>query len=124
MLFRSMLYSINKNKKQLIKTIQENIKVFSLDNYFLYHNGLYISKIIAEINNMNVKLITKKYMQLPIKAQYDIKITPMEICEAINVKPSKILKIIMNDVEKQVLYSNIINEKEDIIKYVKDNYMQ
>ena len=59
-----------------------------------------------------------------LKERNEINITGDEIAHALNKKPNDYLKDITKDIEKKILYSEITNNKEDIIKYVKENYME
>lgn len=115
-------YEFTNNEKELIIRINELCKNYSFDNYVIYKSGLYVAVMAAEINKIDKKLITKKYMNLPIKNIRDIVIDGKEICNALEIKPSKIIRTIQDDLENKIIYGKLSNEKEAIIKYLKDNY--
>ena len=79
-------------KGLLIAKINELCKNYSFDNYVLYKNGLYVATMAAEINKIDKKIITKKYMSLPIKNIKEIMINGNEICETLDIKPSKVIR--------------------------------
>lgn len=116
-------YEFTNNEKELITKINELIKNNSFDNYTLYKSGLYVAMMSAEINLIDKKLVSKKYMNLPIKNIKDIDIDGNIICETLNMKPSKLIRDIYSDLELQILNNNLNNNREDIIKYIKDKYV-
>ena len=115
-------YEFTNNEKELIKKINELCKEYSFDNYVLYKNGLYVATQAAEINKIDKTIITKKYMNLPIKNIKDIMIDGNEICNALNIKPSKLIREIQADLENKIIYNKLENSKDKIIEYLKENY--
>ncbi|MEG0021427.1 MAG: hypothetical protein RSB77_05925 [Bacilli bacterium] len=115
-------FNFTKNEKIMIKKIKELNKNYSLTNELLYENGLYISRIVAQINNIDLDAISKKYMNLPIKVTKDINIESMEICEALNILPSLKIKEVYKNLEKEILNYHLENDKEKIINYIKKNF--
>lgn len=115
-------YDFTNNEKELISKISLLCKEYSFDNYTLYKNGLYVSIIAAEINDISKNVVTKKYMNLPIKNIKDIVIDGIEICSALNIKPSKIIKSIEADLENKIINEKLNNDKTSIIEYIKVNY--
>lgn len=115
-------YEFTNNEKELISKINELRKNYSFDNYVLYKNGLYVATMAAEINRIDKKIVTKKYMSLPIKNIKDIMIDGNEICKALNIKPSRIIRDIQADLENKIIYNKLDNNKEDIIKYLEEEY--
>lgn len=115
-------YEFTNNEKELIEKINELRKNYSFDNYVLYKNGLYVACMAAEINKIDKKIVTKKYMSLPIKNVKDIMIDGNEICNALNIKPSRIIRDIQADLENKIIYNKLDNNKEAIIKYLKEDY--
>ena len=117
-------YEFTNSEKELIKSINAFRKNYSFDNYILYKSDLYIASMAAEINHMDKKIITRKYMSLPIKNIKDIKINGDEICKVLNIKPSRIIKDILHDLEKEIIYNRLENEYDEIVKYIKNKYQE
>lgn len=115
-------YNFTNNEKELISKIKELTKNLEFDSFSLYKNGLYVSTVAAEIVNIDKKIIARDYMNLPIKNIKDIMIDGKEICEALNIKPSKLIRDIQSDLETKILIGKLENEKDKIIKYLKENY--
>lgn len=115
-------YEFTNNERELIAKINELCKNYSFDNYVLYKNGLYVATMAAEINKIDKKIITKKYMSLPIKNIKEIMINGNEICETLDIKPSKVIRDIQADLENKIIYGKVVNEKSTIIEYLKENY--
>lgn len=108
-------YKFSKIEKNEINKINELRKLNVLNNYNLYKYGLSISIIVGKINNISEELIRNKYNSLPIKNIKDIKID----LKKINIKEKK---NIIFDIEKKILSSELINNSEEILKYIKKTY--
>lgn len=106
----------NVEKGNIIK-ITEVITLGQIDNLVLYNYGLYICTIAGKILNINPKKISKMYNNLPIKSKSDINITSKEISDIFGT--GKVIGIIYNELEKEILNKNIKNNKEEILKYLK-----
>lgn len=108
------LDSINLTKKLI------NKKDFDLLE--LYNYGLYIPLIVAEINNLDKNLLTKKYMELPIKNKREIAIDGNEVAKLLNIKPSRKIRNILEDIEKKIIYNELENNKNVLSEYIVKNY--
>ena len=75
------------------------------------------------INNIDKISLTERYMNLQIKNINEIAISANEICDVLNIKPSKLIKDILLDLERVILLGKLDNNKEDIIKYIKKKYL-
>ncbi len=115
-------YTFSNIEKYSIETINELKNNMSFDNYQLYTYGLYSTSLIAEINNMDKALLTKRYMNLPIKNKRDIVIDGNEICNILSIKPSPIIKEIIEDLEKKIIHGQLENNKIVLTEYIKKNY--
>ena len=62
-------------------------------------------------------------MNLPIKNKRDIVIDGNEICNILNIKPSKIVKEIIEDLEKKIIYGQLENDRNNIINYIRNNFV-
>ena len=71
---------------------------------------------------MDKKEITVKYNSLSIKERGEINITAYEICELLNKEPGSFIGVIYNDLEYKILNNLLINEKNEIKRYINDNY--
>lgn len=116
-------YPFTKTEKDTIKKVQTLLKKDILNNYNLYQNGLYISSIAGEIKDIKNDIIIKKYEDLCIKSKDEIAITPKEICQILNCEPSSLLKTIITDLELKILNGKITNDKNTIVKYLKETYL-
>lgn len=112
-------YPFTKIELENINKIRNIVNSKVLDKYTIYQNGNYVSTICASIMNKSVKSINNIYNKLTIKDRKDIDISSNEICEVLNIKPSKELGLILDDIEKQIIYGKIENKKENIISYLK-----
>ncbi len=117
-------YQFTKKEKDLINKIRELIDLDINDKYVQYKFGLYPLTIVSNLKKLNTKKIISKYESLPIKEKNEINITGDEMAKALNKEPGDYLKDITKDIEKKILYGDISNDKEAIIKYIKDNYTE
>lgn len=116
-------YPFNKSEKDTIKKVNELINKDILDEHNLYTYGLYISSIAAEIKGIDINLINERYNNLVIKNRNEIAITPEEICEVLNEDPGSILKVVISDLENNLLTNKISNDKNIIVKYLQETYL-
>ncbi|MEG2028880.1 MAG: hypothetical protein RR050_03250 [Bacilli bacterium] len=112
------IYEFSSNEKELIKNINELSNKNILENYNLYHYGLYVSLIVGEIKNIDKKMIVLSYDLLPIKIRKDICISGKEISKLLNKKEGIYLKNIITDLEINILNNNLNNNLEEITKYI------
>ena len=68
------------------------------------------------------KKITKAYTELVIHKRSEIDIHSEDIMELLNRKPGKYLKEIYQDIEREILYRRLDNNKESISKYILEHY--
>ena len=74
------------------------------------------------VKKMNKKKMVSRYEKLLIHDRKDINIDSDLICDILNQKPGKFLKDIYCDLENKILVGELNNNKEEIIKYIKENY--
>lgn len=115
-------YSFTNNEKNLINNINEVMKYNNLDPYVLYKYGLYVNSVAGDIKNIDKKKITYSYTNLVIHSRNDLDITSNDIMACLGKGPGSYLKDIYVNIEKEVLYKRILNDKEKIIDYVVSNY--
>lgn len=115
-------YPFNKNELDLIKNINKAINLDNIDSLNLYKYGLYVNSVAGEIKNIDIKTITEKYVDLPIKSRKDIDIDSNTIMELLDKKPGKYLKNIYSDLEEKIINKELINNREEICKYIKEKY--
>jgi len=70
----------------------------------------------------NISNLNKLYTELPIHSPKEIKINGQEIADTLKRRPGDYLKEITSDLEKQILYHNLPNEKEILQKYIQEKY--
>lgn len=116
------LYPFTANEKDLICSIKEAYLCENLDAYNLYRFGLYVSSVAYEMKGEDVHEITKAYQQLPIQSRRDIKVTGEEIMQTLGRTEGPYLKEIYEDLERQILYHKLENNKEAILAYCTSSY--
>lgn len=94
----------------------------NLDPYVLYRYGLYANSVAGEIKGLDIKNITEAYNNLVIQSKKDILITSEEIMELLDREPGSYLKEIFNDLEKEILYRRLKNDKDKIYEYIVNKY--
>lgn len=115
-------YSFSKSEKDLIKTIKEVYNLSSITDKDLYKYGMYAVGIVCDLKKMNKKKMFSRYEKLPIHDRGEINITSDIICDILNKKPDKFLRDIYDDIEERILSGVLINDKEKIINFIKENY--
>ncbi len=116
------IYSFSRLERDYIEKINLIVKNGEVNIMDLYNYGLYICQIAADILGISRKVLVKVEKKLPIRSKKDIDIQTDEICKALNKEPNGWLKEIYNNLEKEIVYGNIVNKKEEIIKYILNNH--
>ena len=115
-------YPFNSNERELIKNINEAFLLNNLDPMALYKYGLYVNSVAGEIKGLDIKNITESYNNLIIQSRRDLDITSDDIMKGLNKGPGSYLKDIYSDIEREVLYRRVKNEKDAIMAYIIKNY--
>lgn len=116
------IYPFTKNEKELMKSIRKLLKLDTIDSFSLYHYGLYVSSVVADIKGIDRKVITKAYNDLPIKCRSDIIMNGKDIMKLLNCKPGDYLRVILNDIENKILCKELVNDRKILESYLIENY--
>lgn len=116
-------YPFNKNEADLIENISRVVKLNNLDPMCLYTYGLYVNSCAAKLKDIDIKNITESYNSLVIKSRNDIDIDTSDIMNVLARKPGKYIKDIYCDLEKNILYKKLPNEKDAICRYIREKYL-
>ncbi len=116
------LYPFTSNERDLICDIKEAYLCQILDPFNLYKYGLYVSSVAGEMKGESVLEITKAYDALPISSRRDIAVDGDFIAEVLGKEPGPYLKDVYEDLEREILYHNLKNEREAIIQYCLSTY--
>lgn len=114
-------YPFTKKEKNNINIIKKILKYGKIDNTILYQEDLYYTMIAGKIMNLEYDEVIKKYNELKIHNRKNINISCIEICNILNIKPSKLINEIYLDLEDNILNEKLDNTKEDIIDYINNN---
>ena len=116
-------YPFTNNEKALMKDINTVMERNNLDPMTLYKYGLYVNSVAGEMKDLNIKKIAESYDNLIIKTRKDIDITSDDIISITNKKPGPYINEIYNELEEEILYRRLNNERVDIIKYIEDKWV-
>lgn len=116
-------YPFNKNELNLIKNINLVLQFNNSDPIILYKYGLYVNSVAAEIKNKDIRQITEAYDSLAIKTRKDIDIDSDIIMNILKRPPGRYLSEIYDDLEKEILYHRLANNRNDICRYIVNNYV-
>lgn len=115
-------YPFTNKEKEIINTIKKVLEYGTIDSIVLYQYGLYVAVIAGEILGYQKAFISDIYKNMPIYSQKDIMINGEEIMRLLNIEPSSIISRIIQDLEINILHNNLNNNKEEIEKYIIDNW--
>ncbi len=110
-----------KKEKENIVKLQEILKMKVISKEVLFQYGLSLSLIAGEIMGISSYSIHNKYKEMAIHNRKDLHISYSEICELLNVMPSKKIKKIESHLIHEVLYNRLKNTEEDLKKYIIQN---
>lgn len=115
-------YQFTSNEKDYIKAILRVLRDKSINDMELYREGNYVCYIAAQILGINATNIYDRCDDLPIKKTSDIKINGKDIIDLLNPKDKTIIKNIMKDIEEKIIGRKLVNESEELKKYILNNY--
>ena len=115
-------YPFTNNEKELIGLINSAMEHNNLDPLALYTYGLYANSVAGTIKNLNIKLITESYNNLAIHGRNELDITSEDIMNILNREPGSYMSEVYEDIEHEVLYKRLSNNKDTISKYIVDKY--
>ena len=115
-------YPFSANERELITAVKEALNYNNLDPYTLYRFGLYANSVAGEINGYDIKEITESYNNLVIQSKKDLQINSQEIMDILGRGPGSYLKDIYGDIERQILYRRLENNKDRILEYIVSKY--
>ena len=116
------LYNFSQSEKELINKVNIVYDMDNLDNLSLYHYGCYVN-VLAGINKgIKKKSIITKYEELPIKKRDEIDIKANDMCFILNKTPGPFIGKIYSLIEDKILLGELLNKKDKIIEFIKENY--
>lgn len=115
-------YPFNNNEKDIIRDVNIVLNLNNLDPTVLYKYGLYVNQVAGTIKGIDKKKVTEAYTSMIIHSRKELDINSEEIMSLLNKDPGEYLKDIYNDIEKEVLYKRLKNDKKDLIEYIKNKY--
>ena len=115
-------YPFTKNEINTINDIRNIVEYGIIDNTILYKYGIYAANLASDILNIDHAYISDVYKNMPIYSVKDIDLTSDDILDVLGVEPGSIIKDIYTDLENKILSLELDNNKEVLIKYIKDNW--
>ncbi len=116
-------YNFSKLEKVTIKKIKEMLEL-DINNYTVYKYGLYISSVVASIKGISYKDINEMYKKLPIYSAKDIVINGKDIASILDRDMGSYISDIISDIEEKIVNGKLKNKKEELEKYIKNNYKE
>ena len=115
-------YQFTSNEKDYIRAISRVLKDKSVNDMELYKEGNYVCYIAAQILGITTTNIYDRCDALPIKKTSDIKINGKDIIELLSPKDKSIIKNIIKDIEEKIIERKLVNESEELKKYILNKY--
>ena len=115
-------YQFSSNEKDLIKSIKDVVSNNKIDAFSLFKYGLYVNQEAANIIGVDKALVASMYEELPIYTRKDLALSSSDIMNATGSSGGPIYKEIYRDITKKILLNELNNNREELIKYIVDNY--
>lgn len=116
------IYPFSTTEKSLIANVNKALECDNLDRFSLYKYGLYVNSVAGDIKGIKRKDITSIYNSLAIHKRGDINISGDEIIHILDSEPGEYLNDIYKDLEYEILYNRLENDKSKIVKYILRKY--
>ena len=117
-----LLYPFSNNEKEMMADIRKAMSLNNLDPMALYEYGLYVNSVAGEMKGLDKKKITESYNALIIHSRSDLDVTSEEIMECLDREPGEYLSDIYEDIEREVLYRRLPNQKQKLLSYIKEKF--
>ena len=117
-----LLYPFSNNEKEMMADIRKAMSLNNLDPMALYEYGLYVNSVAGEMKGLDKKKITESYNALIIHSRSDLDVTSEEIMECLDREPGEYLSDIYEDIEREVLYRRLPNQKQKLLTYIKEKF--
>ena len=117
-----LLYPFSNNEKEMMADIRKAMSLNNLDPMALYEYGLYVNSVAGEMKGLDKKKITESYNALIIHSRSDLDVTSEEIMECLDREPGEYLSDIYEDIEREVLYRRLHNQKQKLLSYIKEKF--
>ena len=111
-------YPFSKEERENIKKLKSILNYGIIDNNILFDYGLYLSMVAGDILGVNKEEITQMDKNLPIRRYKDMEINSEEICQILDIEPSKKLNEVFEDLKTKILKGELENTNEQIKKYL------
>ena len=118
----SNIYPFSKREKDVFKNIDKFYNEDFEDDYILYKAGLYIGSTIYKLKGLSAKNLINRFKDIPILKNSDIVVNANDICSLLNIKPTYLLKEILNDLEKKIVRKELDNDVLELTNYILENY--
>lgn len=115
----SSKYEFSNSEKKEISILKILLESNILDPFILYTYGHYYCGIVAEIKGISKNEVLEVYKKLPIHHPNEVALTPKELQGLVS---RETIKMVCEDLEKQILQGNLENYKVFLKKYVIQKY--
>lgn len=114
-------FPFSKEERENIKIVKNILNYGIIDDNVLFTYGLYDSIVAGSILGINIEDITKMEKNLVIKSRKDIKVSSNEICEILDIKPSKVISMVYEELIDLILNRKLDNDNITIRDYISSN---
>ena len=114
-------YPFSKEEKKNIKAIREILDKGFVDKHIIFDYGYYVSIVAGSILGMDPDEISKIDRELVIKSISDIDISSKDICNILEIEPSKIIGNVYKELKILIIDDKLNNNYEEICQYIRDN---
>ena len=117
----SISYPFSKLERTTIKKVKEMLNL-GINKMTVYKYGLYISNVVANILGISYKEVNEIHKNLAINSVRDIDISALDIASTLGKEPGNYISLVLADLEEKIVLGEIDNNKDKIIKYIKNKY--
>ncbi len=111
----------SKEEKENIKNIKNIVKYGNIDENVLFNYGLYLAIVAGSILGVDREEIIELNKGLVITSIKDINITSEEICDILDIKPSKVIGEVYEVLKDLILKRKLDNDNVLIKDYLRCN---
>ncbi len=107
-----------KEEKENIVKVQKVLEEKRITPMIVFLYGKEVALLAGEILNVSKTEIENMEKNLPIHSKKELKLSYLEICSLLSLKPSKEVQKLEEEILEQVVNQKIKNTKKELTKYV------
>ena len=115
-------YRFTKLESNRIDAIREIVKEGKINAHTIYDYGFYDTYVASQILKMDKTYVSKLNADMTLHTENELCINGEDIKQALKIDESPKIKEIKEKIITEILNGNLVNEKNQILEYIKKKW--